>query len=82
MFNVGKEDWGFTSFMRLLNLNDTTQGYIIDTILIVEADSQERNYRNKSSFIGLNTLTRKRLLKPPLNPKSTPFTGEEPLVKG
>jgi hypothetical protein len=37
MFNVGKEDWGFTSFMPLLNLNDTTQGYIIDAILIVEA---------------------------------------------
>ena len=81
MFNVGKEDWGFTSFMHLLNLNDTTQGYIIDAILIVEA-YHERNYRNKSSFIGLNTLTRKRLLNPPLNPKSTPFAGEEPWVKG
>jgi hypothetical protein len=27
-------------------------------------------------------LTRKRLLNPPLNPKSTPFAGEEPWVKG
>ena len=34
MFNVEKEDWGFTSVMPLLNLQDTTQVYIIDDILI------------------------------------------------
>ena len=86
MFNVWKEDWGFTLFMPLLNLHDTTQGYLIDDILIVKAygiiDSQERNYRNQSSCIGINTLTRKRLLNPPLKPKSIPFAGGEPWVKG
>jgi hypothetical protein len=72
--------------MPLLNLHDTTKGYLIDDILIVEAygiiDSQEQNYRNQSSCIGINTLTRERLLNPPLKPKSNPFAWGEPRVKG
>ncbi|KAM7262252.1 hypothetical protein ACFE04_021329 [Oxalis oulophora] len=37
-FNVKESDWGFTSFMHLSDLNDTTKGYLVNDTLTVEAE--------------------------------------------
>ncbi|KAM7261657.1 hypothetical protein ACFE04_020734 [Oxalis oulophora] len=37
-FNVKESDWGFTSFMPLSDLNDTTKGYLVNDTLIMEAE--------------------------------------------
>lgn len=60
-FNAEDSDWGFTKFIPLLDVYDTKKGYLVDDILIVEAevsaerviDDQADDYRKQTGFVGL-----------------------------
>eukprot|EP01018_Ginkgo_biloba_P024911 Gb_04866 [translate_table: standard] len=60
-FNARESDWGFTSFMPLLDLYDPTKGYLLNDTLIVEADVSVRratdylayDSKKETGFVGL-----------------------------
>jgi ubiquitin carboxyl-terminal hydrolase 7 len=60
-FNTRESDWGFTSFMPLLDVYDPTKGYLVDDTLIVEAEVSARRIpdywaydsKKQTGFVGL-----------------------------
>ncbi|XP_037414267.1 ubiquitin carboxyl-terminal hydrolase 13-like isoform X2 [Triticum dicoccoides] len=60
-FNSRESDWGFTSFMPLIDLYDPSKGYIVNDQCIIEAEVAVRkivdywNYdsKNETGYVGL-----------------------------
>jgi hypothetical protein len=60
-FNARESDWGFTAFMPLADLYDSSKGYVVNDKCIIEAEVAVRrivdywNYDSKkvTGFVGL-----------------------------
>eukprot|EP00250_Pteridium_aquilinum_P011968 c20422_g1_i1 orf=525-3878(-) len=60
-FNARENDWGFTSFMPLQDAYDSNKGFVVNDILIVEADVNVRKLvdywaydsKKETGFVGL-----------------------------
>jgi len=60
-FNTRESDWGFTSFMPLLDLYDSGKGYLVNDTLIIEAevtvqrgmDYLQYDSKKETGFVGL-----------------------------
>uniref|UniRef100_A0A0D6QUA6 ubiquitinyl hydrolase 1 n=1 Tax=Araucaria cunninghamii TaxID=56994 RepID=A0A0D6QUA6_ARACU len=60
-FNARESDWGFTSFMPLLDLYDSAKGYLVNDTLVVEAevtvqrvlDYWTYDSKKETGFVGL-----------------------------
>lgn len=60
-FNARESDWGFTSFMPLMDLYDPNKGYVVNDKCIIEAEVAVRkivdfwNYDSKkmTGYVGL-----------------------------
>eukprot|EP00250_Pteridium_aquilinum_P017737 c23759_g1_i1 orf=877-4185(-) len=60
-FTARESDWGFTSFMSLHDLYDPARGYLVNDILVVEADVNVRKMadywaydsKKETGFVGL-----------------------------
>ena len=61
LFNSRESDWGFTSFMPLMDLYDSSKGYVVNDKCIIEAEVAVRktfdfwNYDSKrmTGYVGL-----------------------------
>lgn len=60
-FNARESDWGFTSFMPLLDLYDSGKGYLVNDTLVIEAevtvqrgmDYLQYDSKKETGFVGL-----------------------------
>eukprot|EP00252_Welwitschia_mirabilis_P016659 TRINITY_DN3688_c0_g1_i1.p1 TRINITY_DN3688_c0_g1~~TRINITY_DN3688_c0_g1_i1.p1 ORF type:complete len:1121 (+),score=247.00 TRINITY_DN3688_c0_g1_i1:261-3623(+) len=60
-FNARESDWGFTSFMPLLDLYDPNKGYLVDDTLIIETEVSARkeidywayDSKKQTGYVGL-----------------------------
>ncbi|KAI9116771.1 hypothetical protein K1719_012137 [Acacia pycnantha] len=60
-FNVRESDWGFTSFMPLGELYDTSRGYLVNDVLVIEAEVLVRRIvdywtydsKKETGYVGL-----------------------------
>lgn len=60
-FHAGEKDWGFTTFMFLTELEDTSRGYLVNDTCIIEAevivhkelDNYSYDSKKETGLVGL-----------------------------